>query len=285
MPTTLLTLKEDSVRGYRLRSLVQGTVPSPGNTTLFYDNNRQEPAGTFDRVDAFVKFTNGLGVASVNLNVVRRVTGFSTGNYTVTFAPAVTASVPSGTTYDVFTSFDPDNDVRLAINSALRDMAPERMVNQVATTVEVASQGYVSVPSAAHNAVTQFTKLERSVGTLFSDWNWETLIEGIDFKRVDYAGALVVELQYVAVASMGLRFTGTRPASELTNDTDTTDEPSSLIVLGARKYLALAEGDAAAAAAWGREFEAAKVDYYKNQPPKRLVVPHFFITPGRSGSR
>ena len=277
MPTSFLTLKQETARGYRLRLLTQGTVPTGGNTTLFVDTSRREPDGEFDRVDAFLKFTNGLGVASVNLYAVRPITGFSTGNQSITFAPGVTASVPSGATYDIYKNFGPDDDLELAINSTLRDQFASRPVYSIATTVEVLDVRAVSVPSAAGNAMTKLVKVERPVGSLDSDWHWNPLIAGLDYRLIDNAGAQTIELQYPSVASTILRMTGLRASPEMAADTDTTDEPAHLIVLGARKFLALQEGDKGAVELWGRELEKARADYFRSRPNQSLNVPRITV--------
>ena len=278
MPVSFLSLKQEVARGYRLRALTQGTVPTGGNTTLFLDSNRQEPAGEFDRVDAFIKFTNGLGVASVNQYAVRRITGFSTGNQTLTFAPALTASVPSGTTYDIYKNFDPDTDHELAINSSIRDQFGARAVYTVATTVEPNDDTHrVTVPSAAGNTMTRLIKVERAVGSADSDYHWDELEEHLEYRIVNHQGALTMELQYPTVASTVLRLTGMRPSSELSADTDLTEEPAHLIVLGARKYLALQEGDKAGIELWGRELEKAKTAYYMERETETLTVPRFRV--------
>ena len=277
MPVTFLALKQETARGYKLRLLTQGTVPTGGSTTLFIDPNRQEPAGEFDRVDAYIKFTNGLGVGSVNLYEVRAVTGFSTGNQTVTFAPGLTASVPSGTTYDIYKNYHPDSDLELAINSSLRDQFGARPVYTVATTVEVADVRRVTVPSAAGNSLTRFIKVERPVASTNSEHAWGELVRERDYHLVDAGGVLTVELQYPSVASTILRFTGMRPASDLSADTDLTEEPAHLITLGARKFLALQEGDQQGVERWGRELARAHEDYYRSRAPESLSVPRITV--------
>lgn len=278
MPTTLLSLKQQVARGYRLRLLTQGTVPTGGNTTLFLDGNRQEPAGEFDRVDSYVKFTNGLGLASVNLYTVRPVTGFSTGNQTITFAPALVASVPSGTTYDIYKNFHPDNDLTQAVNESLRDQFGARVVYSVATTLEPSDDTRaVSVPSAAGNTVTRLLKVERPVASTNTDWNWSVLMRDSDYHVVDNNGSLTIELLYPSVASTILRLTGVRADAELSADTDTTEEPAHLIVLGARKFLALQEGDTNAVDRWGRELANAQRDYYKSRPSEMLTIPRIWV--------
>jgi len=281
VPITLLALEEDTVRGMGLGLLTQGTVPATGGTTTYLiDANRQEPDGEYDRVDAFIKFTNGLGVASVNNGLVRPITGFSTGNQSITFAPALVASVPSGTTYDIFKNYGPNDDVRLAINSGIRDIWGTRNVYTIATTHEPAglTTHILSVPSAAANAITQLVKVERPVGSINTDYDWRELRLGQDYNVVDDAGAISITLNYVTVASTVLRLTGVRPAAELTNDTDITQEPAHLIVLAARKFLALQDPSAKAdVEKWGRELENAKFEYFRVHEPQSLNVPRFRV--------
>ena len=277
MPITLLTLKQETARGYKLRLLTQGTTTTGGSTTLFTDTVRQEPGGEYDRVDAYVKFTNGLGVASVNQYLVRPITGFSTGNQTITFAPALVASVPSGTTYDIYKNFHPETDLELAINSSLREQFGPRPVYSIATTIEVADVRLISVPSAAGNTMTRLVKVERPVGSTNTDWAWRELARESDYHVTDNNGSLSIEIQYPSVASTILRMTGQRATTELAADTDTTEEPAHIIVLGARKYLALQEGDKAGIERWGRELALALQDYYKSRPAESLSVPRISV--------
>lgn len=278
MPISFRTLKQDTMQGYRTGAYVPGTVPGTGGTTtVFVDTNRQEGAGTWDRITTYVKFGTGTpGVASVNDGQVRAITGYST-NGSLTFAPALTASVPSGSTYALFQVFHPDNDVGLAINSTLRDSFPNRVVSSVATTNEQDAVYDYSVPSAAMNAVTRFVKVERSVGSVSSDWEYRELREGFDYKIIDYAGTAHLQVQYLPVASTVLRWTGQRVASDLTADTDTTDEPPALILAGARMFLAMQDGDKDRIAVWTRKYEEAKKDYLKSRPNEPLKLPHFRV--------
>ena len=94
MPITFRSFKQDAVRGYDLDGYATSTVPTQGGTTtVLVDSARQEAAGTWDRVNAWVKFgTGNPGVASVNDSAVRAITGYST-NGSLTFAPPLSASV------------------------------------------------------------------------------------------------------------------------------------------------------------------------------------------------
>ena len=229
-------------------------------------------------MDSYVKFTNGLGVASVNLYAVRPVTGFSTGNQSITFANALVASVPSGTTYDIYKNFHPDNDLPQVINESLRDQFGARVVYSIATTVEPSdTTRAVTVPSAAGNTMTRLVKVERPVGSTNTDYNWDTLLPNSDYRVVDNNGSLTIELLYPSIASTILRMTGMRADAELSADTDTTEEPAHLIVLGARKFLALQEGDASGVERWGRELAKAQQDYYKSRPSEALTIPRIWV--------
>ena len=63
----------------------------------------------------------------------------------------------------------------------------------------------------------------------------------------------------------------------MVTDPDTTEESPHLIVLGARKFLALQEGDKAAIERWGRELAIAQQDYYSSRPARSLSVPRITI--------
>lgn len=280
MGTNLLSLKQQVLTGNRQRMLAQGTVSTPGTTTLFIDPFRTEPDGEWDRVDTYVKFTNGLGVASVNQYATRRITGFSampSGNYSLTFQPPMTASVPSGATYDLY-KVNPDLDLPLSINSAIRDMFGARSVYTVATALEPATGRTVTVPSAVGNTITRLVKVERPMPSMYlTNYTMAPLSEGTDYNVTDNQGSLSLTLNYLPVPSTILTLTGERPSAELSADTDITEEPAHLIVLGARKFLALQDGDSPGVERWGRELEKAKRDYFRYRQPESTNVPRFGV--------
>lgn len=278
MAVNYRTLKQEVLQGYRQGAYRSSTVPTTGGTTtILADGNRQEPAGTWDRVDTWIKFDTGQpGVASVNDGQVRLVTGYST-NQTLTWAPALTASVPSGSGYRLFQSFHPDNDIGLAINTTLRDNFPERVVMSVATTHEQADVRSYTVPSAVHGAVAKLVKIERSVGTVSSSYQYRELRAGFDYNVVEYGDTANLQIQYIPVASTVLRLTGVRVASDLSADTDTTDEPENLILFGARMFLASQEGDNEKLSYWTQKFEAAKRDYLKSRQAISTKKPTFRV--------
>ena len=278
MPTYRV-LKEDVLRGMRRHVFVSSSVPTGGNTTLLLDTARQEPDRYWsqDGADTWVKFGTSPGVASVNDGVVRRVTGYSLNNNTITFAPAVTASVASGSEYALFKGPHPDNDVGLAINETLRATYPQRVVSSVATTHEEEDVRSYSVPSAVHNTVRQLKEIRRSVGTINSNYNFRTLRAGFDYELIDISGALTLQLQYLPTPSLVLTFIGEGVASDLSADTDSTNEPLAVILAGARHFLALQEGNAELASYWERKFEEAKKDYAKATPPRDLRIPHIAV--------
>ena len=279
MPITYRTFKEDVVRGYRIGAYASSTVPTQGGTTtVLADGNRREAAGHWDRVDTWIKFDTGQpGVASVNDSAVRLITGYST-NQTITWAPALTVSVPSGSGYRLFQSFHPDNDAGLAINTTLRANFPERVVYAVATMNEETDVRSYAIASAVFNTITKLVKIERSVGSLVSEWQYRTLREGHDYTVVDYAGTGRLMVQYLPEASRVLRLTAERASQELTADTDTTDEPPNLVLSGARAFLAAQEGDKERLAYWTQRHEQDKRDYVKNRPAQALAKPHFKVS-------
>lgn len=252
--------------------MVTGTTPTAGSTTVIPDNNRQEPQGEWERIDSFIRFTSGLGVPTGNLGVERRITGFSAG-VSLTVAPALGASVGSGSTYYISKTFN-DSDVALAVNSSLRDQFPERMIESIASSADVGTGYTISVPSAASNAIAELIRVDRSVGS--TNWDYTELVQGVDY-RIDPSvgsGATQTFVSTRTAASGGaLRFIYRRPAAEMSADTDATDEPVSLVLAGARKWLAIAEGDPAAIERHGREFESAKKDYVKSRSAKRINTP------------
>lgn len=277
--TTFKTLKADALRGMRRHVYASSSVPTGGGTTTaFIDTMRQEPDRfwSLDGADVWVKFGAAAGVASVNEGLVRRVTGFSTNGY-FTFGPAVTASVPSGSSFELFKGPHPDNDIGLAINETLRSAFPQRVVSSVATTHEQEDVRTYTVPSAVQNTVTNLKEIRRSVGTINSDYNFQVLRRGFDYELLDTGGAVTLQLQYLPTPSLVLTFVVERPASELSADTDTTDEPLAVVLAGARHYLAIQEGNRELADYWLAKFEEAKKDYNKPTENRDLRRPHFTV--------
>lgn len=270
--TTFLSLKQTALQGYRVRQTATGTTATAGTTTVVPDANRQEPQGDWERVDSYMKFTSG-----ANLGVERRVTGFSSG-ISLTIAPALSASVGSGTTYQLFKTF-PDSDVGLAVNEALRDSFPDRIIESFASAGEVPSAYSFSVPSAASNALADIVRIDRAVASTAFDYM--PLFDGADY-RIDPSVGSGATQTYVSaqvgVSGAVVRFHYRRPGAEMVADTDTTDEPVSLILAGARKWLALAEGDTQATERFGREFENAKSDYAKSRSAQKIRVPIFTVS-------
>lgn len=279
MPFTFRQLKQDVAQGYKRHVFVASNTGSNGSTTIMFDTNRQEPDRfwSLDGSNVWVKFL-GNSAPSLNDGVVRKVTGYSLGNSSITFAPAVTASVAASCNYQLYKGSHPDNDIGQAINETLRATFPERVVSSIATTHEIEDQRSYTVPSAASSTITKLRRVERSVGTTASEYEYNTLVEGIDYRLLDTGGATLIELQYIPTPSMLLRFTGERVASTLSADTDTTDEPPAVILAGARHFLALQEGNTELATYWERKFEDAKRDYLKSRPATPLKVP--FIRAG-----
>lgn len=270
MPTnSLLTIKQNALQSYRSRQYVAGTVASY-STTWMQDPTRQEPIGEFERVDSFVRFTSGAANSSE-----ARVTGWSPGNSSLVFAPSV-PSLSASTAYYISKTFA-NSDVNLAVNAALRDMAPERRVQSFATAAEVGDVQTLSVPSAAGNTLTEVVRIDRSWGTTNSLSDYREIYEGSDYLVDLSAGSSTLRLNYPAVSGSIVRFHYRRSAAELTADTDATDEPMSLILAGTKKWLAAQDGDDTLFAQYGREFEAAKHDYLRTQPARTIKVPRIGV--------
>lgn len=270
--TSFLTLKQDALRGFRQRQFVTGTVAS-FNTTMFIDSSRQEPQGEWDRTDTWLKFTSGPAIGTEV-----RVTGFSAGNQSVLFAPSV-PSLNTTTTYQLAKTFN-DADMKLNVNSALRDTYGERMIQSFATAAETDGQYFISVPSAASNAIADLIRIERSVGTTNSNYNFKTLFEGADYSVEEANGTARAITAYPGVSGTNVRFHYRRPVNEFANDTDVTDEPVSLILTGTRLWMAMQEGDPQQIQMYQKLFETAKADYAKarevvNTRVPRIVVKNF----------
>jgi len=270
MPTTtFLSIKQSALRGYKIRQYVAGTVASY-TTTMIQDSLRQEPQGEFDRVDSWLRFTSG----PANGTEVR-VTGFSAGNQSLLFAPSV-ASLNASTSYYIAKTFA-DADMGEAVNSSVRGMFKERVVQSFATAAEVDGAYTLTVPSAAMNANTALLKVDRSWGTTNSPYDYRELYEGTDY-RIDIAGNVgTIVTGYPGVSGTNLRFHYRKPLNEFSVDTDTTDEPVSLILAGAKMWLAIQEGNQAEVGIFEKQYELAKADYFKNRPNANTKVPRIIV--------
>lgn len=274
---TLQTIKSQALQTYRSRQYVTGTVAS-FNTTMLIDSRRQEPKGEFERVDSFVKFTSGPAIGAE-----ARVMGWSPGNSSILFAPSV-PSLNASTNYSITKTFT-DSDAGIAVNSALRDMAAERRIQSFATAAEVGDVQTLSVPSAAGNAISEIVRIDRSFGTTNSLWQFREIYAGSDYYMDINSGTYTMRINYPAVSGNIVRFHYRRPAAELSVDTDSTDEPMSLILAGTKKWLAEQEGDDTLARKYSSEFEQAKNEYTKSQPVRTTIVPRIGVTGlgGRGG--
>lgn len=274
------------LQGYRARYLAKGTVASLAGTgaNAFYDPTRQEPEGEWDRIDSWLKFTSGAASGTI-----RRVTGYSGPSVSaINYAQTITSGTPTvGDSYALFKTFHP-TEVTLAINAARRDSFPERIVQTVATLAEVAPTAgnptyRYAIPSGAANTVTKLAVVQRSVWTANSPLYWQTLIPTRDYNVLSDPtdGTLVYVANYTPSDGYLLRFVGEGPPVDLVNDSDTTDEPEHLIILGARMFLALQDGDQTTAQLWRAEYEKAKLDYSKRPPEVRtLAYPKIYIGTG-----
>jgi hypothetical protein len=270
--TTLRVLREEVARGLGVRSFVDGSVPTLGTTAILPDPNRLEPDGEWSDVDAFVLFTS-----SPLDGQVRRVTGFTTGT-SVQFGPAVATAVPSGALYQIFKSYHPIEDHNIAINDALRELGMRR-VTSVGTTTETSGVQGLPVPSVVANTSTDLLRVERSVGTLASPYDYEDLVQGYHYELVRNNGAAWLELKYFPVTGQVVRFTYSREATTLTADTDATDEPVLLVKALARKYLAAANKDDAGVTRWAREAERIRHEVIPStQTSRKLVVPKITVS-------
>ena len=267
--TTYLSLKQDALRGYKIRQYVSGTVASY-TTTWMQDLARLEPQGEFDRVDSWLRFTSG----PANTTEVR-VTGFSAGNQSIVFAPSV-ASLNASTGYYIAKTFS-DADVKLAMNSAVRDMFQERIVQSFATAAETDGQYWMSIPSAAFNAEADLLKIDRSFGTTNSAYDYVQLFDMIDYRIDDANDVGTLVTSYAGVSGTNVRFHYRRPLNEFVADTDLTDEPPALILAGTKMWLAIQENDTAQIATFGKLFEMAKVDYSKSRTVKTLSLPRIVV--------
>jgi hypothetical protein len=269
--STLRQIREEVARGLAVRSYVEGSVPTLGTTTILPDTARLEPDGEWSDVDAFVYFTSGTLDGTE-----RRVTGFSTG-VSVQFGPALTGAVPSGQQYAIFKTYSPTQDYNIAINDALRELGMRR-VTSIGTTTETSDVRNLPVPSVVANTSTELLKVERSVATTASPYDYETLQRGYHYELVRHDGTAWLELKYAPVTGQVVRFTYSREADMLSADTDSTAEPLILIKALARKYLAAANRDDAGVKRWENEAERIRRDVLApKQTSRTLTKPRIVV--------
>lgn len=264
--TTFLTLKQEALGGYAARQRVTGTVASY-TTGYIQDTARQETQGEWDRIYSYIRFTSGPAIG-----VERAVTGWSAGNSTVAFLPSV-PSLNASTNYQITKTFR-DADAALAVNATLRDSFPDRIVQSIASLGETVDARAFTVPSAASSAINEVIAVDRAVAS--TNYEYTRLVAGSDYVWDEDNGvATLRSLSFAGASGAYLRFHSRKPVAEMSADTDSTDEPANVIVLGARRYLALQEGDGAAVERWGREHQNAKNEHIKNRPAIRIKTPTF----------
>lgn len=279
MGYTLRAIREQAVRGYKQRWYAEGTVGTTGTTTILPDTNRQEPAGEWDRVDSWLHLIGGALDGQV-----RKVTGFTAG-VSVQVGPALASAIPSGQQYALYKEFDPINDFNVFINAGLREITAERTITSFATAAEVYPSGgealYVyNVPSAAANRGTTLIKIDRSVGTTASPYDYTELLEGRDYEIWKSENVTTIRIKYMPVNGQLLRYHYQHIAADLVNDTDVTDEPLNLILYFARKHIALAEGDNDAFKKWAALAEQEKSIWENTQEQIRTKVPRVVVRGG-----
>ena len=139
-------------------ALATGTSDAGGSTTTMVDAARTEGDDVW--TGAWILFTSGT-VA----NQCRLITDFASGTDTVTFAPAVTASVGAGITYEILPNGAVDLQSWLGIVSALQlplpldtgrvDVSVGTMQTNTVTAAAIAS-GAIDADSFAGNAIDAF---------------------------------------------------------------------------------------------------------------------------------
>lgn len=250
MTVTLRALREQAVRGYKRNYYAEGTTPTLGTTTILADNNRQEPPGEWDRVDTFIHFVGG----SLN-DEVRLVTGFTAGQ-SIQFSPAVSAAVPSGQQYALYKQWEPRQQLPQLMNEGLRTVTAERRIYGMATAAEVSDVYTLTVPAAASGEQVTLLRVDRSVGTVASPYDYQELFEGRDYElwRVDGSTTLRM-FNHVPATGTLWRFFYERLGTDLVADTDTNDLPLNLQLFAARTNMAINEGDHETAGVWQKKLD------------------------------
>ncbi len=268
---TLSAIMAAALRGYHQRQFVTGSVAS-FSTTFIQDPARQEPQGEFDRVDSWLYVTSGAAIGTE-----ARVTGFSAGNQSLVFAPSIPSLSVGTTNYQITKTFSRTDTVN-AVAQAMRETFPHRVIESFATAMLAGDTLTISVPSAANNPNANLIKVDHSWGTTNSSYDYRELLDGSDYEADQIAdGTLTLRLAQTQSSGNIFRFHYRRASAELVNDTDSTDEPMSLILAGTKKWLSIQEGDQAAIELFTREFEKAKVDYNKGRENTRIKTPRIGV--------
>jgi hypothetical protein len=122
-----------------------GTTTSVGTTTTFVDTGRTEIDDTWN--GQWVQFTSG-----TEANRVRLITDFDAATDTATFAPAVSAAVASGVTYEIIPAAGVDVQSWIATESA--HQAPNPLVaGAVDADVSAIQTDTITAASIAANAI------------------------------------------------------------------------------------------------------------------------------------
>lgn len=126
-----------------IRSLVTGTADAGGSSTTMVDAARTEADDVF--IGAWILFTSG-AVA----NQVRLITEFVAATDTITFAPAATASIGAGITYEILPNGAVDLQSWLGLVTGL--VAPNALVTGAVDVDVSAIQANVITAAAIANA-------------------------------------------------------------------------------------------------------------------------------------
>lgn len=140
----------------KLRSLITGTADAGGSATTMVDAARTEADDVLNGL--WIMFTSGAVI-----NQIRLITDFDASSDTVTFAPAATASVGVGITYEILPAGAVDLQSWLGLVGGL--VAPSALVSgRVDTTVGAMQASVLNAAAIAANAITSAKIASNAIG-------------------------------------------------------------------------------------------------------------------------
>lgn len=201
----------------RAQEFLMGTTNANASLTTFIDTNNLTHADDYWD-EASVYFSSGS-----NNGLERRVSGFAAATGKATMYSAVTASVPSGVTYELARRFN-RTDVFTALNRSLNVAAPDfrEKVRAVATAVadtlqyafptspDLSNKGLVAIEYQQYTNPNQtdwpYTKLSTDLYEVIEDFDGTTNVKTLQLKFNPETNKLI---RFVFDGALGNVTTGT----------------------------------------------------------------------------
>ncbi len=175
-----------------LRSIVSGTTTSGGTTTTCIDTARTDIIDTWN--GQWILFTSG-----TETNKMRLITDFNASTDTITFAPAVSASLATSVTYEILPASSVDVQSWLAVLTA--HVAPNALVaGAVDADVSAIQAGAIDAAAIATGAIDADALATDAVDEIV-DQVWEETAS--DHVGAGSTGNLIERLDIIATGGAG----------------------------------------------------------------------------------